>query len=409
MKILHLFLIVNRKLSKTFQYQFRRWYPNFKDFLKIEKTKKKDISEKLSNFFVLKSLAKYFYKPFLRRLIIIIFSKKIIFRLYKNLILSKLKINFDMLKKIDRFKPDLIIYPTHCYEPETFIIPKIAEKVKAKTLFLIDNWDNISCKTVFFNKPDYLGVWGKQSRNHAIKIQNISKNRIFYTGTPKFDNYLLLRKKKLKNIFKHKYVLFFGVVELYDDIEVLKNLNEELIKNPTLYKNLKIVYRPHPARPNIFLHSKKINSLKKIILDPYMKNYLKTKNKKYLSNNNAYFEKLLSNSLFNVGGLTTVTIESLMFKKKQIFLCYNEKDNITDPKSLFENSLHFEKIDNISALIKSKSIDAVIKDFRNLYINKHYLKVNKKLDNEIDYFYNISNEIYSKKISSIVNKLVLKS
>ena len=140
-----------------------------------------------------------------------------------------------------------------------------------------------------------------------------------------------------------------------------------------------------------------------------MKNYLKTKNKKYLSNNNAYFEKLLSNSLFNVGGLTTVTIESLMFKKKQIFLCYNEKDNITDPKSLFENSLHFEKIDNISALIKSKSIDAVIKDFRNLYINKHYLKVNKKLDNEIDYFYNISNEIYSKKISSIVNKLVLKS
>ena len=88
---------------------------------------------------------------------------------------------------------------------------------------------------------------------------------------------------------------------------------------------------------------------------------------------------------------------------------YNEKDNITDPKSLFENSLHFEKIDNISALIKSKSIDAVIKDFRNLYINKHYLKVNKKLDNEIDYFYNISNEIYSKKISSIVNKLVLKS
>ena len=135
-----------------------------------------------------------------------------------------------------------------------------------------------------------------------------------------------------------------------------------------------------------------------------MDNYLKTKNKKFLENKKLYFEKLLSNSLFNIGGLTTVTIESLMFKKKQIFYCYEEKDNITDPKSLFENSLHFEKIEKVSALTKSKSLNLVIKNFREMYKNKNYNKINKNLDNEINYFYYISNKTYSKKLLSIVKK-----
>jgi hypothetical protein len=140
-----------------------------------------------------------------------------------------------------------------------------------------------------------------------------------------------------------------------------------------------------------------------------MKNFLKSKNKKYLDNSNFYFEKLLSNSLFNVGGITTVTIESLIFKKKQIFLCYNEKDSITDPKTLFDVNLHFEKIDRVSALIKSTSIKSAVVNFRKMYTNKVYLIVNKNLDDEINYFYNISGDIYSKKILSIVKKSILKS
>ena len=194
---------------------------------------------------------------------------------------------------------------------------------------------------------------------------------------------------------------------MYNDIEVLRQLDDEISNNKSIYKNLKLVFRPHPSRPNIFSHTKKIKSFQNVIFDPHMEDYLKSKNKKYLNNSDQYFEKLLSNSLFNVGGLTTVTIESLLFKKKQIFYCYEEKDNITDPKNLFENSLHFEKSDQVSALIKSKSINSVVKNFRKLYLNKTYLKMNKNLDKEINYFYNISKKNYSKKLLSIVRKSVL--
>ena len=50
------------------------------------------------------------------------------------------------------------------------------------------------------------------------------------------------------------------------------------------------------------------------------------------------------------------------------------KDSITDPKTLFNKNLHFEKIDKVSALIKSKSINSVINEFRNMYSKKNILK-----------------------------------
>ena len=58
--------------------------------------------------------------------------------------------------------------------------------------------------------------------------------------------------------------------------------------------------------------------------------------------------------------------------------------------------MHFEKIEKVSALTKSKSLNLVIKNFREMYKNKNYNKINKNLDNEINYFYYISNKTYSK-------------
>jgi hypothetical protein len=407
LKTIQLFLVANRKLSKTFNYSYRKLYPGLKDFIKIEKTKRRDKLQIYTKSFLIKTFFRFFYKPFLRKFLVDLLSYKGIFKFYKNSIISKIKINSQISEIIKKIKPDLIIYTTHCYEPEAFMIPKIAREAGSKTFFLVDNWDNISCKTVFFNKPDFLGVWGEQSKKHAIKIQKIREKNIFLMGSPKFDNYFLIRKEKLPNIFKHQYVLFFGLVELYDDIKVLERLDNEIYKNPKKYKNLKVVYRPHPSRPNLHLHTTKIKSFKNIILDPNMNKFLKSKNKKYLENKNFYFEKLLSNSLFNLGGITTVTIESLIFKKKQIFLCHDEKDSISDPKTLFKVNLHFEKLDRVSALSKANSINSVVKQFRKTYLTKSFQKISKNLDKEINFYYNVPSETYSKRIYSAVNKINL--
>ena len=79
-------------------------------------------------------------------------------------------------------------------EPEFIKLVKISKFLKSKILFLVDNWDNISSKTIFIEKPDAISVWGDQTVKHANLIQKINKKKIFKLGSPKFDNYIQLKK-----------------------------------------------------------------------------------------------------------------------------------------------------------------------------------------------------------------------
>ena len=161
MRFIHLSMIKNRNKSKTFNYQFRRWYPNFYDF--FQKSNQHNWE-----------------------------TKK-----YKRNIIDKYPIDNEIYKIVQEIQPDLIIYPSHCFEPETIKLVRISKKIDKKILFIIDNWDNLSSKTVFFEKPDAITVWGNQSKKHAEKIQDMKKKNIFFLGSPKFDNYFKLRKKKI--------------------------------------------------------------------------------------------------------------------------------------------------------------------------------------------------------------------
>ena len=50
-----------------------------------------------------------------------------------------------------------------------------------------------------FSKPDLLGVWGNQTKMHAIKIQKFRENKVFSLGTPRFEVYFQKDLKKLES------------------------------------------------------------------------------------------------------------------------------------------------------------------------------------------------------------------
>ena len=91
-------------------------------------------------------------------------------------------------------KPNLVIYPTNAFEPLVSEIPIICKKLKINSYFLIDNWDNLSSKSILINHPDFISVWGRQTANHARKIQDIPKKKIFICGTPRYESFF---KKKI--------------------------------------------------------------------------------------------------------------------------------------------------------------------------------------------------------------------
>ena len=311
------------------------------------------------------------------------------------------------LKKIfSKYKPDLVIYPTHGMEPEVIKIQKLSELYNSKTFHIIDNWDNLTTSTYYKFKPNYIGVWGKQTKIHAMKVQNFKKRNIYLIGNCRLDKYFKLKKKSLKNS-KLNYILFIACKIRVDEIYYLKLLNKILLENKKIFGNTKIIYRPHPQDKN-FRYLNKLDKLDNVIIDktvftdnqvPYFKNDINLLKKNYLP--------LLVNAKFIVGCISSVIIEGLILNKSYLVIAFKKKiDEFYNPKWWSENFVHwkgFEKVDRVNFSYNEKQYKKIcIKMFKNKNKRSDYSKTKSQLD----YFYHKNKLTYDKNIKRIVEKIL---
>jgi hypothetical protein len=393
--------------SKTFLFKTKEYFPGLCQFVKnniFEKYLKLEINPPFFYFIYL--FFNYFLsRSFLNFFLNSLFQLDVIYNWYNKNIINKYLINSQLNNILVNIKPELIIYPTNFSEPEIFDIAKIKKKINIKTLFLMDSWDNISSKTIILHAPDALTVWGEQTKRHACILQNVKSKKVYILGDPKFDRFFQIRKKTIKRIYNFPYVIFVGSLRYFNEIAVLKILEKEIENNKNLYKNLKIIYRPHPGFENKFTEALKCN-FRNIILDTQLLEFYR-KNKNYTKNNyNYYFEKLLGNSLFCIGGNSTMILESLIFKKEYIFLCHHENFNPSSPDLIYKYFTHLHGIKKISGLIELKNIGNLTDFFKKIYKKKTLIKKNiNNFDNQINYFYSTKNFNYPKKLLNIVKKI----
>ena len=79
-----------------------------------------------------------------------------------------------------------------------------------------------------------------------MSIQGIKKNKIFIIGTPRFESYFGQKNRKINNNFNYKYILFLESSCRYlSETELVPLINAILEKNKQ-FKDLKLIYRPHP-------------------------------------------------------------------------------------------------------------------------------------------------------------------
>ena len=81
--------------------------------------------------------------PKWRKLFLYIFSNNLFIIFFGNLLIKILN-NKELKCYISKIHPDIIISPISGLEISTFILPSICREKKIKSLFLVDNWDNIS-------------------------------------------------------------------------------------------------------------------------------------------------------------------------------------------------------------------------------------------------------------------------
>jgi len=309
---------------------------------------------------------------------------------------SKIK---DAIKKIN---PDLIVFPTKGNHPALLDVMR-SKKVKSKVFLLCDNWDNPSSKFYLPPKVEFISVWGKQGKKHAIKCNNFVSKNIEILGTPKYSNFIKNKNIKLKSHFNFRYFLFLESW-VHDGLQdALSELNDIISKNKD-FNGYKIIFRTHPHRrdPRRF----NIKNLKNVIMDPNIKaNYENNiRDNRALTDLN-YYPPLLQNSDLIVCGPTTMLIESAMYYKKTILLATKGKEYFNH-KNCYEKMLHLKEVSKFPLLRVTKSLTDLDRDIKNLMKVKINKNIKLKNDNILEYFLTSKTLSYSKNLKISLQKIL---
>lgn len=276
-------------------------------------------------------------------------SHKYIFPYYFKYLKNSLKVNNELMANIHNIKPSLIIFPSSAHEPESTDLVEIGRMLNIPTLMLVDNWDNLSSKSLLLELPSQVAVWGEQSVQHAIDIQGFKREQITPIGTPRFDEYFFYRNLKLENNFNFKYILFVGTSLEFDEAGALEVLNDVVVKNKNIFQNTKILYRPHPWRQGRDTILDK--NLQAVIIDPQLSvQYTEKRHSADFQPDLSYYPGLIQNAEIVVGGLSSMLIESLIFKKCFAALVYRDGKSVASPHNVLNGYEHFVGLEKIEAI-----------------------------------------------------------
>lgn len=371
--------------SRTFRYKLKRKYPSivqssktrlyktqYKKYSKVYKSYlHKNISDKKIEFHF---GSNYFISKF-REFAIKILSTKFFFLPFVKIAKVEQIVDLQLFSVLKKYDINLIIFPTGSMMAHDQIVLNTAKKNATSTFYLMDNWDNLSSKSVFWSKPDFLGTWGPQTSKHALDIQGFKPSQIIQIGSARFTGYKQIDHSSNLNLNGFKYILFIGSVYRYRELDVLVKLDRFISENHEVYKGLKIVYRPYPGSERIqqFQNLNLVNvQLDIATLQLYEQELSENENRKLKVKLApvTYYPDLIGNSLFCIGGLSSMILEATLMKKTYLAIAFFEKYNDVSPHYYLQNYTHLEEIEILPNLkiLKNEidlfsSLDTLVKTY----------------------------------------------
>ena len=274
-------------------------------------------------------------------------------------------LNQGLQEIVERVRPDLIMAPSGGYDTLVWDGLRSARDKGIPSLLLIHNWDNLSSKGIFAERPDYLAVWGDQSVQFAERIHGIPAARTRAIGAPSFDVYAGHEPGSGESPFPYPYVLFAGCYAPFDERSALQRL-DRLISEHRL--DLTIVYRPHPHRhPRSVPDFVEEGSLEHVVIDPQIEPFYQASRAEFESWNTPerarlkpllpsldYYPRLLGNAEFIVCPLSTMIVESAILERRVVVVAYDDGIHANSPAAVVDYD-HFEGMDRIDGFALSRT------------------------------------------------------
>lgn len=413
-----------RSLSSSFRYRARRQFPNiYWQFIYAKNHKMMiprvikeiradsavrgdgNLNQKHESLFkvarrIFKLIAKFSLSK-IRKSIYFLISSRPFFNLTVFLL------NLIDRKQHFEFNPnvyyDFLLIPSSAHEP---LVPRLiyeAKKRNTKTILLVDNWDNLSSKSILWEKPHIVACWGPQSISHAVNIQGMQPNSCAAIGTPRIDHYFSVRHESIPSRFPFPYILFLGSSVPYEEAEFLAKLDSEITKDRDAFLRHKVLYRPHPLRGGWQLPD--VHALRNTIIDPDLEERFRSGDLRYNRSGQMppldNYPNLLSNATIIVSGLTSMIFEGSIFWKKCTVLAFDEPFNLTNPRRMHEEYLHFRGIEKLPNLDLVFSQQDAIQSIRNNLSNPNVTRKDD-IDKALSEFLLFDSTFYSARLNNLV-------
>lgn len=152
---------------------------------------------------------------------------------------------------LDHEKPDVIIHPSVLVGIFINDLVAVSKSRRIPLIVIMNSWDNPSTKRAMIGHPDWLLVWGSQTRAHAVKFMGMPPDHVISFGVAQFDLY-----RKPPRIDREEFcrrhdidpsariLLYAGSSKGTDEFSHLCTLDEAITHGEL--DNTVVVYRPHP-------------------------------------------------------------------------------------------------------------------------------------------------------------------
>jgi len=174
-------------------------------------------------------------------------------KLSNRCIESYLGVDDNILAVIRSVQPDIIITFSTGFSYLEYEAIKAAKHSAIPIIGLQYGWDSMPNHGIRPFMPDYVGVWGYQSRIYAEKMHQVPPERIFHIGAPFADKFREQSEKSVAEILTElglptgrKVLFYVGSAWAFNEVRLLKLLDDAI--QAGMLKDCCIFFRPHPFR-----------------------------------------------------------------------------------------------------------------------------------------------------------------
>jgi len=275
-----------------------------------------------------------------------------------------------------------------CHAIDELMTDYIAEarEIGLKSLVAIDNWDNLTSKSVYVVKPDYLTVMGQKCIEHAKNIHGIQKESVLTYGLPRFDAYRKYeRSRPVIAQNPKKRVLYAGFSMAHSEkrvVDAIANYLDEKYGNGVV----EVHYRPHPipipridkyeiANPNVVSNSH--GSLPRTGMPTMDSSYISA----------------MQLADVVVGAPTTLMLEAMLLGRPCVIDLTTDKFHRTTASNAAKHFVHMHDLLAVPDVDAGRTISEILSA-----VDALLAKDVESMDYDIDHLYNTADALYGEQL-----------